>query len=72
MKVSKKRFLKDLEESVELMKNGRRIPYAVLEEKEIQSLKDGVTWTSKMFDTYLDDECMKENNNDHSKTISNA
>ena len=32
MKVSKKRFLKDLEESVELMKNGRRIPYAVLEE----------------------------------------
>ena len=62
MKVSKKRFLKDLEESVELMKNGRRIPYAVLEEKEIQSLKDGVERMSKMIDKYSYEKCMKENN----------
>ena len=55
MKVSKKRFLKDLEESVELMKNGRRIPYAVLEEKEIQRLKDGVT--NKEVKYEICDEC---------------
>ena len=55
MKVSKKRFLKDLEESVELMKNGVRVPYSVL------SVKDGVDWMSKMIDKYAYDKCTKDN-----------